>query len=274
MRSYPAILLQPAAGSPDFSDLAAAALDGSGVVALEDTDGGAVRAFFQTAAARSDAARELRRAFPGAVVTELDVPDENWAERSQASLQAIRAGDLVVAPPWDVPASGEGVIVILPSMGFGTGHHATTRLCLLALQKIQVGGASVLDVGTGSGVLAIAAAKLGASAVAGIDNDPDAIANAIENRELNQVQVDFRCEQLENTTALGKAHEILLANLTGAVLTANARTLEALTAPGGHLILSGLRDDEEHQVLSAFEATLHERECEEGWVCLVLRREP
>lgn len=273
MRSYPAILIQPAAPSSDFSDLVAGALDGSEVVALDDTDNGGVRAFFQTSASRDASIRELCSAFPDAAVTPVDVSDENWAERSQASLQAIRAGDLVVAPPWDVPAGGENVIVILPSMGFGTGHHATTRLCLTALQKVPVAGVSVLDVGTGSGVLALAAAKLGASRVAGIDNDPDAIANAIENRELNQLRVEFRCEQLEDTTASGERHEVVLANLSGAVLIRNAGTLESLAAPGGRLILSGLRDEEEQQVLSAFRSSLEERESEDGWVCVVLRRD-
>ena len=275
MRSYPAILVRPVAPSIEFSDLVAAALDGTDVVALDEIDDGAVvRAFFQTDAARDAAARALRGTFPDARIDLVEVSDENWAERSQASLRAIRAGALTVAPPWDVPARGGDVIVILPSMGFGTGHHATTRLCLLALQKVDVAGASVLDVGTGSGVLAIAAAKLGASPVTGIDNDPDAIANARENRELNQAQVDFRCESLEEASAPEEKHGILLANLTGGVLIKHAPVLEALTRTGGRLILSGLREEEEPQVLSAFQATLQGRESDEGWVCLMLRREP
>lgn len=274
MRSYPAILVRPHSPSAEWSDLVAAALDGLGVVALEEAGrDGAVRAFFHDPASRSHALRALRAAFSGAHIEALDVPDENWAERSQASLRAIRAGALTVAPPWDVPSNARDVIVILPSMGFGTGHHATTRLCLIALQDATVGGTSVLDVGTGSGVLALAAAKLGASRVLGIDNDPDAIANAVENQALNGLDVEFRCAGIEDAAADGP-FDLLVANLTGGVLIRHAGRLEALTREGGFLILSGLRDEEESDVTRAFGAECESREGEEGWVCLVLRRQP
>lgn len=273
---YPAIVVTPQAGAADFSDLLLAALDGCGVVAIEDLAGGVVRAFFADSGQRDAAAAEVGRQLPDASVERADVPDENWAERSQASLRAIQAGGLTVAPPWDAPdGPSRKTIVILPSMGFGTGHHATTRLCLVALQHADVSRKTVIDVGTGSGVLALAAARLGASRVLGIDNDQDAIDNALENRGLNALEahVEFRCVSVETAAGEGP-YDIVVANLTGAVLIRFARELSAMAAESGRLILSGLREEEEAGVVAAFGRSLIDREAEDGWVCLVIRTDP
>jgi ribosomal protein L11 methyltransferase len=171
-----------------------------------------------------------------------------------------------VAPPWDAPIT----IVIQPSMGFGTGHHATTRLCLAALQRIAIAGRSVLDAGTGSGVLAIAASRLGAAQVTGLDDDADAIHAAWENLALNPgATVTLLIGDLK-TTDLVPA-DVILANLTGALLIAAAPRLKKLAKANANLILSGVQAHEERDVLSAFGGfSVETREEEDGWLCLTL----
>jgi ribosomal protein L11 methyltransferase len=289
------------------------------VSAIDERSADDWRVFFVTAAERDRAAAALRSEFRDLVVESVDIADENWAARSQASLRAVRVGRIVVAPPWDVPAGPQNrtrptdlpaaeesrtgltgipaveesrirpadipaespqhtparashdlVIVIQPSMGFGTGHHATTRLCLGALQRLDVGGCTVIDVGTGSGVLAIAASLLGASRAVGIDDDADAIETARENVKRNsRAEVTLMVADLRSAD-LGPA-DIVVANLTGGLLIAAARTLQDFVARGGRLIVSGLMAAEESSVVAAFPTwRIEHRAEEEGWLCLTL----
>jgi ribosomal protein L11 methyltransferase len=184
-RVWPA--LDVSVGSPfDRSEIFQAALADFNITAINE-EPLVWRVFFQTSAERDRAHEMLQTMFSDLAFTPVDVPDENWAARSQAALRAVRVGAIVVAPPWDVPEASRDtrVIVIQPSMGFGTGHHSTTRLCLDALQRVDLRHQSVIDVGTGSGVLAIAASLLGAASVVGFDDDADAVTAARENLELN-----------------------------------------------------------------------------------------
>lgn len=272
MREYPALRVTSSTRSNELLDLVAAAVDDFGPLALEESDGGAVVAYFGDAAARPAAAESIGRFLPGARIEYLEVPDENWAERSQANLKAVRVLALTVAPPWDAEGTDSAnTVVILPSMGFGTGHHATTCLCLRSMQELGVRGKSLIDVGTGSGVLALAALRLGASRVAAVDNDPDAVANAHENAALNRLDLDVRCGDLgDPRVTAGAPYDIVVANLTGATLTRFAPQLDAL-APAGILIVSGLREEEEGEVTRAMSKPFRMRYQLEGWLCLVFR---
>ena len=267
-------------------ELLQAALTDHDVVAIDERASDNWRVFFQSADARDRAVAALRPDFPAFEFTTVDVADEDWAARSQAGLRAVRIGNVIVAPPWDLPAGdalrgvGSGrtshpprhVVVIQPSMGFGTGHHPTTRLCLAALQQFNLRGSTVLDVGTGSGVLAIAAQRLGAARVIAIDDDPDAIQSARENAERNGSTVDFRIADLR-TIVLAR-FDMVLANLTGGLLMQSAGRLQDLTTPRGPMILSGFTREEEAAVMAAFpRLRMVDRGQEEEWVCLTLQRE-
>jgi len=232
-----------------------AEVDDSRVTAVDqDPATGATRFFFSTAESRDEAATTIRAIDATAHVTAIEVSDENWAERSQAAIKSVRVGAITVAPPWDIPADGSTVIVIQPSMGFGTAHHESTRLCLQLLQEHDVTGKSVLDVGTGSGVLAIAARKRGATIVVAADYDPDAVQSAQENLELNAVeQISLMLLDLAESDALGvRRFDLVFANLTGGMLQRFAPALVARMADGGSLITSGVTADEEDAVVRAF----------------------
>lgn len=278
MRTWPALEIQRAAA--DTFDLIQAFLTDFDIAAIDDNVPELPLVFFHDAAERDRAAAALTAAFPNVVLRPEDVPDEDWAARSQAALRAVTIGTLTVAPPWDIPEripNGEPrttnhIIVIQPSMGFGTGHHATTRLCLTALQLIDLHNKNVIDVGTGSGVLAIAARRLGAAGVLAIDHDADAIAAAEENVRLNQEsRIALEVADLRESP-IGQ-FDVVIANLTGGLLIASADRLQSFAIGGGRLVLSGFLNHEEDDVLAAFSGCLPvSRAQEDEWVCAVLRR--
>lgn len=272
----PALDLQfsPGPGAGSLQDFLYAELDPFEPSAIrEHAAGDGWRVFFRTRAQRDAARAALQAEFRNALVglSAVDVEDEDWARRTQEGLKAVRVGRIVVAPPWDVPGAESGtpdvepraaspepqapsadiLIVIEPSMGFGTGHHETTRLCLALLQEIDVAGRRVIDVGTGSGVLAIAAARLGAASVLALDNDRDALMNARDNVARNGVAaVEL---QEADAAALEVTHaDLIVANLTGAALQRLAPVLARLATPGGLLIVSGFAPDELPDVAGAF----------------------
>jgi ribosomal protein L11 methyltransferase len=230
---------------------------------------------FSDAAERDRAADAVRAALPELTIESVDLPDEDWAARSQASLTAVRAGSFIVAPPWDLPPEDVDatVIVIEPSMGFGTGHHATTRMCLRLLSGLDVVDATVLDLGTGSGVLSMAAALMGARSVVGIDVDQDAINSAETSAQLNTLPdtITFLVSDFRHDPP--KPAELVLANLTGGMLTSSAASIAALVRPHGQLVLSGFDHTEVDRVLAAFAPfTERQRISEDNWVALHLQQ--
>jgi ribosomal protein L11 methyltransferase len=232
------------------------------------------RVFFSTPETRDRAAAALALTWPTLQLTSVDVPDEDWAARSQQSLTAVTAGRFIVAPPWDLPASvppGMTTIIIEPSMGFGTGHHPTTRLCLRLLSATGLSGRRVLDIGTGSGVLAMAAALSGAAEVVGLDVDQDAIDAARTSAALNTLPPVIRFEASDLRVAPPAPADVVLANLTGGMLRVTADRLDSLLRPGGTLIISGFDDTEEPAVRAAFGSRRQTARLEEAsWVAIAL----
>lgn len=222
---------------------------------------------------RDRAADAIQNALPRLVIDRVDLPDEDWAARSQRSLRAIRAGRFIVAPPWDLPADAIGatVIVIEPSMGFGTGHHATTRMCLQLLSDLDLSDRTVLDLGTGSGVLSMATALSGARRVVGIDVDQDAIDSAEASARLNTLPDTLSFELSDFRVRPPQPADLVLANLTGGMLTSAATAITGLVRPHGRLILSGFDHTEVQGVVAAFPSFSEQRRLsEDNWIALAL----
>ena len=215
------------------------------------------------------------------------VVDRDWMTRWRAFFKASQAGRrVVVKPPWiQLRSKGKIVIDIEPGMAFGTGTHSTTRLCVRALEKAITGGydlplrgggtpCSVLDVGTGSGILSIAAAKLGARRVLGIDVDQRAIDNARGNIRINKLGGRIRVKKAI-ISQIGEQFDLVVANIDAKTIEEMRFFLKDRVAAGGALILSGVLDGEVGLLRKLFtdgDFALIEISQEDGWACVVLRR--
>lgn len=217
--------------------------------------------------------------------------EEDWAEAWKRQYHLQRIGQhTVIVPAWEgyTPLPGEVVLRLEPGMAFGTGLHPSTRLCLQALERYLTPGSSVLDVGTGSGVLAIAAAKQGARAVLALDADPVAVVVARENVTRNGVEglvtvqqgslpggedvpTHFVPEQPLRLLEAGQ-FDLVLVNILAPVIISMAPSLAARLAPGGRIIAAGLIENQEADVAQALQAQglqLSGRAQQRDWVLLV-----
>lgn len=199
----------------------------------------------------------------------------DWTAVARSHHRPVAIGRrLLIAPPWDVPdAPGREVLVIEPGMAFGTGQHATTRGCLEAIEAaVTAGGVtSALDVGTGSGILALALARLGVPRVVAIDDDPQVLPLARENLVRNGATR----VALSTGTAAGVdgRFDLVVANLLADLLLREADALRARTAAEGRLVVSGLLDSQADAVVAAYPGwRVADEWHDEGWSTLALRR--
>jgi len=209
------------------------------------------------------------------------VDEADWADAWKAYFPVMRVGErLVIRPTWrrHGPLPGDVVLALDPGMAFGTGLHPSTRLCLAALEAAgergELGTARVLDLGCGSGILSIVAARLGASEVLGLDIDPIAIEATLANAKRNRLVRRIRARAGSLPTG-EPPFDVVVANLIASVLVALAGPLADELRPGGLLVASGIFEDREGEVADSFEAvglSVIERSVEGEWVALAARR--
>lgn len=196
--------------------------------------------------------------------------EEDWLEGWKASFTPIRIGRFLIRPTWAERADpGDAIVVELdPGMAFGTGLHPTTQQCLEALSDLDLAGRSLLDVGTGSGILAIAAGKRGAAPITATDTDELAVRAAGENCEHNAVAATVLLGSAGDVTG---TFEVVVANIVAATLRSIAPDLRARLAPGGSLVLAGIIVEKERDTSAAFGLTQLARSQRDDWVSLILR---
>ena len=204
-------------------------------------------------------------------------PDEDWVGLSQSGLSPIEAGRFYVHGSHDTPPENAKIPILVDAgQAFGTGHHGTTKDCLQMLDELETTGfnpKTILDLGTGAGILAIAAAKLFPEAtILATDIDAVAVDVAQQNADLNSVHYDTLVADGFNTPGLqGQTFDLVIANILAGPLRGLAPEIEAAMAPQGRAILSGILDEQADWVANAFEATrldIQKRPSLEGWTSL------
>ena len=200
--------------------------------------------------------------------TQEDVAEQNWVQLTQSQFDPIRVSErLWIVPSWHQAPDPDAIILVLdPGMAFGTGSHPTTRLCLEWLEHSVTRGASILDYGCGSGILAIAAAKLGAGDVLGVDIDMQAVSAAKDNAERNEVSARFD----DSAKDIRGQFDIVVANILSNPLKALAPAICGHIAAGGKLALSGILVEQTDDLIAAYAPyiALSVADTRDGWVCL------
>jgi ribosomal protein L11 methyltransferase len=213
----------------------------------------------------------IAQAWPSAAAELVPVPDVDWVARFREGFRAFDAGRFRIAPTWEAPAPSVDVLLVDPGRAFGTGTHETTRLCLSAVEDLarrrRLG--RTLDLGSGTGLLAVAAARLGAGPVIASDLDPEATSASLTHARLNAVRLAV--VRADGGAAFRPAmFDLVLANLMAPLLIERAAEIRALLAPGAALVLSGLLVNDVRDVSAAYAASGAPDERRDGeWAALV-----
>jgi len=218
-------------------------------------------------------AKELSNAFHTDISCETYLEkkeNQDWIKLYQDSVQPIEVGSFYIHPSWCEPVVGLKNILIDPTLAFGSGHHETTNTCLLAVEKYIDTNDLIADIGTGSGILGIAASKLGAK-VDICDTDIVAVNDAVKNFESNDAKVNEYWEGSANTTK--KIYDVVIANIVADVLVMIARDLKKITKDNGIIILSGIMEQHKQKVLNKFkDCEILEEIQQNEWVTLIVKK--
>lgn len=210
-----------------------------------------------------------------------EIEDKDWNAAWEAEIEPVKiSDDLVISPSWKLDEARKlntkYLITIDPKMSFGTGHHETTRLCLRAIEALDCAGRSVLDIGTGTGALAMYGLLRGAKYAVGIDTDEWSFKNVVENRERNSFsneQFDIRHGDLAATVKSDEHFNIILANIHRNILLAINNEIKSHQNSGGNLIISGILEYDTDEVIEAYQIAgykLIQRMQENEWIALHL----
>lgn len=243
-------------------EAALAALFAAGAQGVHE-DGSALLTHFPPETDVLAVATAVREADPGASVTVGRAADTDWSEAWKDLLSVQTVGELRIAPPWLADGLDPAhTVVVDPGMAFGTGDHPTTRSVVRLMQRIAVSDATVADLGAGSAVLAIAAAKLGARTVTAVELDPDAIGNATENVERNGVAGAVHVIEGDALSLLPLLApvDLILANIVSSVHLDLLSEMARALSPGGRAVLSGILVEEREMMQARLKAT--------GWVVI------
>jgi len=259
---------------------------GGGIVLDEDSNT-PVKISFYIAEENVDSVRNKLAGYINDIAPEEAVQPDNihtklilsrdWEEKYRQNITPVRIHNVVIRPPWhEIDADNDIEIIIEPKLAFGTGHHETTRLCIKEIIKHFKPGQTFFDLGCGSGILSILAAKMGAERVVGVDIEPEAVKNAIENIEINNVSNIARIRLGSIEKSLGEEYDFLAANILKSTIVGLYRRILHAVRPGGIVLLSGLQKNDKQEIdvmLDRFGYLKYSINSDDQWIAVTVVKE-